>query len=96
MSTVHQFPDSMQRAWRVYEGDLRAQFHAAGTASDVIEHVVSVMKPIYLKVSEPVTFNDNPAEAIDALNTWVRQQVSQLLFLLAIREAKLYLLGESQ
>lgn len=93
MATVHDFPDSMERAWREFAEALRAELgRADGITSPEVEHAVLAVKPAYLNATKPkpITFDPNDREAaVNDLNAWFFQVTHLLLLELAIREVML-------
>lgn len=90
MSNVEQLPDSMQRAWRSFERELRVflQEHLSATELD---YVMGILKPVYLTYAQPKVFDQSSPEAIvNSLNEWVHGQMSGLLMHLVKAELELY------
>jgi hypothetical protein len=93
MSNVVKLPDSMQRSWRVFEGDLRQQLALGGCSRAEIEHTVQTLKPIFLSEAmsrDVVVAGLDPDDAVKVVNAWVRVLVSGLLAQIALREVELF------
>lgn len=100
MATVHEFPDSMQRAWRVFAEALGAALgQAEGVTPSEIEHALWAVKPAYLNASMPtaITFDPNDREAaVRDIDAWVFRVTHLLLLELAIREVRLFRVRDSR
>ena len=100
MATVHEFPDSMQRAWRVFAdalGDTLGE--ADGITAAEIEHALWAVKPAYLNASKPtpIKFDPNDREAaVRDIDEWVFQTTHLLLLEIAIREVQLFRARDSR
>lgn len=91
MPNITKLPDSFERQWRVYEGQLRAHFAAAGASCDEIEHVAAKLKPIYLGSARMSFTTDATGETlVRELNTWVNKQVLGMMIHIALRDVELY------
>ncbi len=100
MATVHDFPDSMQRAWRVFSDALSEELSRAdGITSSEIEHALWAVKPAYLNASKPttITFDPNDREAaVRDIDAWVFRVTHLLLLELVIREVRLFRLRDAR
>ena len=74
MSSILEFPESRERAWRAQENALRATVALTGnqmTAAE-LDYICASVKPVYLRASETHSFSGStPDEAIRSLNDWV-------------------------
>lgn len=96
MSNITRLPDSFERQWRVYEGELREHFAAADATPDEIDHVAACLKPIYMQ-SARMSFSRNSSDGeqvVRDLNAWVQSQVFRLMLEVAIRDIELYRLRD--
>ncbi len=94
MATVHEFPDSGERAWRKFEAHLRAMMASEGAASSMIDYVMSALKPVALQAYavRVESMHPDPEVAIVQINDWIWNQGSLFLSVLAAREIELYAL----
>ncbi len=88
--TIIEFPETMQRQWRVFERDVSAMLAQLGHAPDVIEHAMGKLKPAYLKYARPESFSGSPDEVVEALNTWHHRIVSGLMVEVVLRDITLF------
>jgi hypothetical protein len=91
MSNITQLPDSFERQWRVYEGQLQTHFAAAGASLDEIDHAAAKLKPIYLDAARMNFTSGATGDAlVQELNAWVNQQVFGMMTHIALRDVELY------
>ena len=98
MTNVHELPDSMQRAWRVFaEGISHALHQAHGVTEAEIEHALAALKPLYLRAAQPnpIAFDPtDPEAAVRGVNEWIYQVTHMLLLAIAVREVQLFRMGK--
>lgn len=91
MTNIVQLPDSFERQWRVYEGQLRAHYSQQGATLDEVEYALVRLKPIYLDAaSMNFTSFATGDVMMRELNTWVNKQVFTMMTYIAVRDVELY------
>lgn len=92
MTNIVQLPDSFERQWRVYEGQLRAHFSQPGAATpDEVEYLTAQLKPIYLDAARMEFSSSATGDAlVRELNTWVNRQVASMMLEIAARDIELH------
>ncbi len=93
MGAVIDFPETMQRQWRVFETDLLGVMQQIGLPPDEVAHLLATLKPIYLRWARPGVFSGSGDEVVSQLNTLVHSLTSGLLLEIMTREVNLYRLG---
>lgn len=89
MGEVLALPDPMHRAWRVFEPILRALLAEGGSDSGEIEHVLAVVRPIYLRSAAQQwaqAEGDGLEAVLVSLNNWV--QTTQLMLLVELAKCQ--------
>lgn len=89
MSNITTLPDSFERQWRVYEGDLRAHFATTGTSPEELAYVLGRLKPLFLQ-SARTPFDGSGENLVRDLNTWVKSQVGTMMLQVALRDVELF------
>lgn len=91
MTNITELPDSFERQWRVYEGQLRAFYSPHGVAPNEFEYAAGRLKPIYLEAAR-MSFTSSATHEVMVreLNTWVNRQVFSMMAHLVARDIQLY------
>lgn len=95
MGDVILMPDSMEKAWIVFECDLRPFMLAMGTRPEVVDAALTAVRPVYLgyagvpavRVGQ-IGVEVSPA-LVDALNEHMRRVTTGLLTEVLRREVEL-------
>jgi hypothetical protein len=93
---IFTLPDTMNRQWRVFADDLRAQARAGGATHAETEHAVSVVQPLFLRYGTPKAPDVaglSGDDAVASVNAWARDLVGGIMTELIAREIELHRLG---
>lgn len=99
MATVHEFPDSMERAWCVIQDELRVALHSADATDEETSHTLDALKDAYLYSANPRTFKIDPGDreaAVREISDYVFVLTYKLLIRLATLEVRLFRLRDSR
>lgn len=91
MGEVLAFPETMVRQWESLAVGIRSAMLSTGDSPADVEHVLEVLRPIYLRAARPIPIPEGASgdDAVRFVGEWIGAMVTDMLMAIAVREIEL-------